>query len=146
MHADIFFEETLLDDESKILLTYVTRELVENKLIKKYCDDITEFIKIYPYIATQEDKIWNLVVYNYWEILFVYIKSSRLQNTWAKSTFKVFFNASTRIMEFGIFCAHNSKGMNVFFSNMKDKSFYKHFSNIRQIVLLKEFTITKDKK
>jgi len=146
MHTDIFFQETLLDAEAKVLVAYVTRELEENKLIEKYCNNIRIFIKRYPYVLVNGNTLWRLVVYNYWEILFVYIKSSRLQNPWAKSTFEVFFNASIRIMEFGIFCAHNSKGRNVFFSNMKDKNFYKHFRSICKIVSLKEFAITKDKK
>jgi hypothetical protein len=145
-HSSIFLHTDLLDKKLRNILKYLDNNPVDSENLTKYCQNIFEFTNKYPLILDENKNELYLLVYNYWYVQFVYTRHKKNPNPFKESTFRKYFIASTRIIEFVIFLLSNGNRIKPYIHDGNEEVFFKHFKNIEAKQTDKDFAIIKDGK
>jgi len=143
-HHQFFTKNKLLKDEIESIATHIQSEDIDDVLEHKYKEKVSLFLEQYPIDEAEETKSIKLLLFNYWYIILLY----RKHHTWGESTFKPYFTASIRIVEFMIYICHtqNKNLMDIFVGIPYNTVLFTHFGKILDKIDMKRFSITRHNK
>ena len=129
-----------------------TKEIndVRNEVMKQDIDELSDlfiiriekFTKSYHPMESSSSIFLEQITFNFWNMMYLYYIQKTFKIERSKKSLQDFFNASYRILEFAIFV--NSKSLvdieKIYFNIEKvEICFFKHFSKIKNDVILKKY-------
>ncbi len=88
MYNKFFTDHKLLTLELRNIMNFIIETATYDPLEEKFCLKINLFLNRYPISLENNSKDVELLLYNYWHVLFRYRKHS----TWQQSTMKLYIN------------------------------------------------------